>query len=206
MFDDRDNCLAEPAKAGRLKRPVLVPAFDHYPAIRINGNAIGSRSVVQKSLDAVARLAGFKIDRLERVEQATNVFVEERPDPIIKAHALPHSVAPHKAAVIDGHLGLVLWHRVSVHPEQDVIIARVVFGVTGGVAVRGETVGPCSRQVWIRSEPHGISPPMWSHGVVKPSAPVRRSTPEGPAKRGQTRSGCIPKEDENYPLTHAFPP
>ena len=63
------------------------------------------------------------------------MFIKEGPFPIIKPHAFPHAIPEHEPRVIDRDLGLVFVNKLAIHPDKNILITRVCFGVMGGMAL-----------------------------------------------------------------------
>ncbi len=109
----------------------LTPRVTIRRAWTLIGHGVGRRRPVQRGEDAGAVHADVDADGAAGGEEAVEVIVEEHPFAVVEPQPLPHAVAEQEAGIVDrdGRLGTRL--QFTVHPDQDIVVARIVLGVVG---------------------------------------------------------------------------
>ncbi len=134
LHDDHEGG-AGAGQARVLERPDFYAAGDHQPGMGVSRHIIGDAGFLQRG-DHTSRVQpDIEIDRLGRLEEPRDMFVEKRPAPVVEPQTLPYAVAEHETAVIDTYCGLGARQELAVDVNQDRVVAGVVLGLVGGDGV-----------------------------------------------------------------------
>ena len=116
-----------------LERLDLEAACQHQTHVGITCHIIGRGGHRQCCENARLVQPDLKTDSFAAIEKPLHMVVEKCPMPVVEPHPFPHAIPQKKAAVIDGHFGLITVNKRAIDIDLNVAVSGMIFRVMGGM-------------------------------------------------------------------------